>query len=436
MLTYILHEKLVSSTRLLVNSFTKQHISTLMTISIIGAGAAGCFAAIEAARRMPQADICVYESLNRPLAKVAITGGGRCNLTNSFQEVRSLETVYPRGARLMKRLFHTFDHRDTMRWFEAEGVPLTVQDDQCVFPRSQDAQNIVGTLLRLMKRHGVAIKTSSRAESIEPQEGGGYKISFAGGGCVSSDGVIVTTGGSPRESGAAFLNPLQLKTVPPVPSLFSFSLEAHPLKSLMGIVVANVTARLAGTKFKTDGPLLITHWGVSGPAILKLSSHAARHLAECSYRATLALNWLGDMNEAEALDLLKGIKEENPQKQLTSAFPRQLGKRLWLYLLESLRLLAEQKWASVGTKDLRRLAANCTNHLLPIAGRNRHKEEFVTCGGVALSEINPSTLECRRHPRLFFAGEVLDVDAVTGGFNLQAAWTMGYVAASNLSVEE
>ena len=400
-----------------------------MTISIIGAGAAGCFAAIEAARRMPQADICVYESLNRPLAKVAITGGGRCNLTNSFQEVRSLETVYPRGARLMKRLFHTFDHRDTMRWFEAEGVPLVVQDDQCVFPRSQDAQDIVGTLLRLMKRHGIAIKTSSRAESIEPQEGGGYKISFAGGGCVSSDAVIVTTGGSPRADGAAFLNPLQLKTVPPVPSLFSFSLEAHPLKSLMGIVVANVTARLAGTKFKTDGPLLITHWGVSGPAILKLSSHAARHLAECSYRATLALNWLGDMNEAEALDLLKGIKEENPQKQLASAFPRQLGKRLWLYLLESLRLPAEQKWASVGTKDLRRLAAGCTNHLLPIAGRNRHKEEFVTCGGVALSEINPSTLECRRHPRLFFAGEVLDVDAVTGGFNLQAAWSMADAVA-------
>ena len=407
-----------------------------MTISIIGAGAAGCFAAIEAARRMPQADICVYESLNRPLAKVAITDGGRCNLTNSFQEVRSLETVYPRGARLMKRLFHTFDHRDTMRWFEAEGVPLTVQDDQCVFPRSQDAQDIVGTLLRLMQRHGVAIKTSSRAESIEPQEGGGYKISFAGGGCVSSDAVIVTTGGSPRADGAAFLNPLQLKTVPPVPSLFSFSLEAHPLKSLMGIVVANVTARLAGTKFKTDGPLLITHWGVSGPAILKLSSHAARHLAECSYRATLALNWLGDMNEVEALDLLKGIKEENPQKQLASAFPRQLGKRLWLYLLESLRLPAEQKWASVGTKDLRRLAAGCTNHLLPIAGRNRHKEEFVTCGGVALSEINSSTLECRRHPRLFFAGEVLDVDAVTGGFNLQAAGTMGYVAACNLLVDE
>ena len=407
-----------------------------MTISIIGAGAAGCFTAIEAARRMPQADICVYESLNRPLAKVAITGGGRCNLTNSFQEVRSLETVYPRGARLMKRLFHTFDHRDTMRWFEAEGVPLTVQDDQCVFPKSQDAQDIVGTLLRLMKRHGIAIKTSSRAESIEPQEGGGYKISFAGGGCVSSDAVIVTTGGSPRADGAAFLNPLQLKTVPPVPSLFSFSLEAHPLKSLMGIVVANVTARLAGTKFKTDGPLLITHWGVSGPAILKLSSHAARHLAECSYRATLALNWLGDVNEAEALDLLKGIKEENPQKQRTAALPRQLGKRLWLYLLESLRLPAEQKWASVGTKDLRRLAADCTNHLLPIAGRNRHKEEFVTCGGVTLSEINPSTLECRRLPGLFFAGEVLDVDAVTGGFNLQAAWTMGYVAASNLLVDE
>lgn len=407
-----------------------------MTISIIGAGAAGCFAAIEAARRMPQADICVYESLNRSLAKVAITGGGRCNLTNSFQEVRSLETVYPRGARLMKRLFRTFDHRDTMRWFEAEGVPLTVQDDQCVFPRSQDAQDIVGTLLRLMKRHGVAIKTSSRAESIEPQEGGGYKISFAGGGCVSSDAVIVTTGGSPRADGAAFLNPLQLKTVPPVPSLFSFSLEAHPLKSLMGIVVANVTARLAGTKFKTDGPLLITHWGVSGPAILKLSSHAARHLAECSYRATLALNWLGNVNEAEAMELLKAIKEENPQKQLASAFPRQLGKRLWLYLLESLSLPAEQKWASVGTKDLRRLAAGCTNHLLPIAGRNRYKEEFVTCGGVALSEINPSTLECRRHPRLFFAGEVLDVDAVTGGFNLQAAWTMGYVAACNLLVDK
>lgn len=296
-----------------------------MQILIIGAGAAGCFAAIELKRRLPKAGVTVVEAQRRPLAKVAITGGGRCNLTNSFATVKSLEQVYPRGARLMKRLFREFDHLDTLAWFEKEGVRLVTQEDECVFPAAQDARVVIHCLLDLMEQYGVRLLTNYRVTRIIPRENG-YTILPKGAttGALptfEADSVIVATGGSPRVSGMAFLDGLDLSIVPPVPSLFGLSLPDHPLCQLTGTVVENVNLALAGTKIRTSGPLLITHRGISGPAVLKLSSHAARLLAEADYQAEVVVNWAGEEKVAEIAARLLGYVKDYPARQLLKRTP-------------------------------------------------------------------------------------------------------------------
>ena len=387
-----------------------------MKVAIIGAGAAGCFCAVNLRRLLPAVQIDVYESGQRPLQKVAVTGGGRCNLTNTFADVRSLSQVYPRGSQLMKRLLRRFDQRQTMQWFEAEGVRLVVQDDQCVFPQSQDAMQIVSTLLRGMQ--GVRILCRHRVTAL-PE---GY------------DAIVVTTGGSPRQSGLSFLSSLSLDIVPPVPSLFAFTVAdttpLTPLSDLMGTVVASATVGLAGTKLKAEGTLLITHWGLSGPAILRLSSYAARWLAERSYQATLCVNWMAGRDEQNVRQELSQLLADNGSKHISSLRP--LTERHWRYLLQKVGIAPDRRCAEIGSKQLNRLASVLVCDTYQVTGKNPHREEFVTCGGVALTNINPNTLECVRHPGIYFAGEVLDVDAVTGGFNLQAAWTMGRVVAESI----
>ena len=399
-----------------------------MKTAIIGAGAAGCFCANVLKRLSPESQIDVYESGQKPLQKVAITGGGRCNLTNSFAEVRSMNQVYPRGYNLMKRLFKRFDHRATMQWFEDEGVRLVTQDDQCVFPQSQDAMEIVTTLLRGMQ--GVRIYTNQRVREISPCNEHSYRISTDSRSEVY-DNVVVTTGGSPKASGLDFLSELALEMVPPVPSLFTFNIGKEggkdPITALMGVVVKQAEVRLPGTNYKADGPLLITHWGMSGPAILRLSSYAARWLADKGYQTTLSVNWMGNMNEEEVRTLLQQRMNEQPKKQIGTV--HLLTQRLWNHLLNKIELAPERRCAEVGSKQLNKLVATLCNDTYRITGQSRYKEEFVTCGGVSLTNIDPNTLECKQHRGVYFAGEVLDVDAVTGGFNLQAAWTMGYIAA-------
>ena len=402
-----------------------------MKTAIIGAGAAGCFCANVLKRLSPESQIDVYESGQKPLQKVAITGGGRCNLTNSFAEVRSMNQVYPRGYNLMKRLLKRFDHRATMQWFEDEGVRLVTQDDQCVFPQSQDAMEIVTTLLRGMQ--GVRIYTNQRVREISPCNEHSYRISTDSRSEVY-DNVVVTTGGSPKASGLDFLSELALEMVPPVPSLFTFNIgeegDKDPITALMGVVVKQAEVRLPGTNYKADGPLLITHWGMSGPAILRLSSHAARWLADKGYQATLSVNWMGNMNEEEVRTLLQQRMNEQPKKQIGTV--HMLTQRLWNHLLNKIELSPERRCAEVGSKQINKLVATLCNDTYRITGQSRYKEEFVTCGGVSLTNIDPNTLECKQHRGVYFAGEVLDVDAVTGGFNLQAAWTMGYIAAQGI----
>ena len=403
-------------------------------IAVIGAGAAGCFCAAALARRLPDAEVTVLEAGRRPMAKLAITGGGRCNLTNTFEDIDRLEEAYPRGARLMKRVLMRFGPEDTRRWFEAEGVPSVVMDGGCVFPQSQDAMDVVRTLERAMRQAGVQTLCGCKVSGIEDL-GGRFRISFADNSLepLETDKVVVTTGGSPSPSGISFLAPLDLETISPVPSLFTFNIGDQALKANMGAVVENALVGLAGTGFRARGALLLTDWGVSGPAILKLSSYAARHLADNRYLGTLNISWLGTANEEECLGTVRELAAAEPRKYVVSYGPKALSARLWRHVAARAGLREELRWAELGSRGAARLASTLACDAYPVTGRCRFKDEFVTCGGVSLSEINLNTLESKKHPGLYLAGEVLDVDAVTGGFNLQAAWSMAETVAEAIA---
>ncbi len=402
-------------------------------IAIIGGGAAGFFAAIEAKRQQPSADITIYEKNSHMLAKVAITGGGRCNLTNSFRLISDPKQAYPRGHRLMKRLFKRFSHRDAYEWFEREGVPLTTQTDECVFPVSQDAHSVTGCLTGLASRLGIHMKTGACLTDLHAEPSGTFRLSFAGGTTAHADRVAITTGGSPKGEGLAMLAALGHAVEAPVPSLFTFNITDRQLLSLMGTVVEPVIASLPGTSFRAEGPLLITHWGMSGPAALKLSSHAARHLSEHHYQVPVAINWTGQSSRTVAEQEVAAIAASHPGRHLVSVRPFNLPARLWEYLLLRSGHATDSRWGELGRKGANRLIEMLTNDIYTIAGKGRARDEFVTCGGVSLASIDMHTLESKAVKGLFFAGEVLDVDAITGGFNLQAAWTMGYVVGQHIA---
>ncbi len=410
-------------------------------IAIIGGGAAGFFAAIEAQCNFPQADITIFEKNAKVLAKVEITGGGRCNLTNSFHGVTDLKQVYPRGHKLMKRLFKQFDYSHTYDWFENHGVPLVTQPDQCVFPQSQDSHSVIDCLVGTARRLGVKVMCGLRLTGITQQEDGRLLLDFQ-----SSQGkegmghrrqqtfdrVAVTTGGHPRIDNFAYLSYIGHEIMPPVPSLFTFNIKDRAFTELMGTVADPVFVSIPGTKIRTEGPLLVTHWGMSGPAVLKLSSHAARLLHESDYRLAVAVNWVHESNRSVVEEHLHGIIIANPQKQLATIRPYGLSSRLWLYLVKKVGLTPEKKWGEMGKKACNILIETLTNDIYHTEGKGTFKEEFVTCGGVSLGSIDQHTLESKVCPHLFFAGEVLDIDAVTGGFNLQAAWTTGFVVGQHI----
>ena len=386
-----------------------------MRTAIIGGGAAGFFLAINLKEMMPTMEVTIFEKSKKVLAKVEVSGGGRCNCTNSFEAVRDLSQVYPRGHRLMKRLFKTFDYHDAYSWFENHGVRLVTQDDACVFPASQDSHTIINTFLLYAKRLGVEILTERKITSLDELK--------------DYDFIIVTTGGMTKTMLPMVSEPVE----EPVPSLFTFNINDDDLRALMGTVVEEATAYIPGTNFKASGPLLITHWGMSGPAILRLSSYAARELHTHQYQMPLAINW-SSRKDAEVQTELQTIIAQHPQKQLATIRPFNLPTRLWAYLLEkTLGERAQYRWQHLTQKDLNRLTNCLCNDSYQITGRAAFKDEFVTCGGVSLSAVDANTLESKYLPRVFFAGEVLDIDGVTGGFNFQAAWTTAYVVAQAIA---
>lgn len=387
-----------------------------MKTAIIGGGAAGFFLGINLKEMCPEMEVTIFEKSKRVLAKVEISGGGRCNCTNSFAEVRDLSEVYPRGHRLMKRLMKGFSQEDAYEWFERHGVRLTTQDDQCVFPMSQDSHTIINCFLTEARRCGIEIRTETKIDSLDLLSG--------------YDFIAVTTGGSPKAEGLRWLGDMGHELESPVPSLFTFQIADEALHALMGTVVEDVVTMIPGTKLRAQGPLLITHWGMSGPAILKLSSYGARLLADQQYRAPLAVNWT-NRRDTEVMTMLDEIIICSPQKQLKTISPCGLPSRLWTYLAEKcLGERANGRWGSLNKKEMNRLVNLLSGgDSYQIAGRAAFKDEFVTCGGIALSAVNPSTLESRHVPHLFFAGEALDIDGITGGFNFQAAWTTAYTVA-------
>lgn len=399
-----------------------------MDIAIIGGGAAGFMAAIVARRTNPASKVTIFERAQKVLAKVEITGGGRCNVTNNFAAITDMKQAYPRGHKLMKRLMKTFSHEDTYRWFEQHGVPLVTQEDECVFPKAQDSHAIINCLVRQANELGVTICCRHRLVNIHRMEDGRLKLEFENGSHRVFHRTIITTGGSPNGRGLQYLAQLGHEIEPPVPSLFTFNIKDRAFCDLMGTVVEPVVTTIPGTKLRAKGPLLVTHWGVSGPAVLKLSSYAARLLAENDYKVPLAISWTGELTRQEVEENLLKLQTANPRKQVATLHPFGLPSRLWLYILSKLDIDAVKPWAEIGRKTLNRMIETLVNDQYTIAGKGAFREEFVTCGGVSLSSVNSKTLESKVCPNLFFAGEVLDIDAITGGFNLQAAWTTGVVA--------
>jgi len=408
-----------------------------MNIGIIGGGAAGFFAAINAKERHPSARVVIFEKSLTVLSKVRVSGGGRCNLTNGCTDIDELCKAYPRGGRQLKRLFHTFNTTHSMDWFESRGVPLVIQEDNCVFPVSQNSLSIVDCLISEARGLGVEIHTGMVVKSLrivdnefDGKDENKIELTFLADEFAPEifDKVIVTTGGSPRREGLDWLENLGHRIEYPVPSLFTFNMPAEPITELMGVVVENVIVGIQGTKIKANGPLLVTHWGMSGPAILKLSSLGARILNEASYNFRIQINWASEQNNDIVSSALQSMAEEHPHKLLSNIRPFSLPSRLWLYLLEKSDLSPDKKWIEVGKKGINRLTTTLTNDEYTVKGKSAFREEFVTCGGVSLQSVDMGTMQSKVCKNLYFAGEVLDIDAITGGYNLQCAWTTGYVA--------
>lgn len=405
-----------------------------MNIAIIGGGASGFFLAINLKKLSPNVNVTIFEKKSTPLSKVAISGGGRCNLTNSFNDVIDLSTAYPRGDKLLKRAFKVFNHQQTYEWFERQGVSLVTQDDNCVFPRSQSSKEVINCLLELSNQLDISIKLSHGVKSVE-KSGEKYEIFFDESKRSSKifDIVAITTGGSPRVDGLKYLENLPLNFIDPIPSLFTFNIPSDPIKELMGTVIENATVSLQGTKIKASGALLITHWGMSGPAILKLSSYAARLLSDKMYRFNISVNWVNEQNNDAVVSDINRIVERNPQKKVINIRPYDLPSRLWLFLLKKANIPEDRKWDELGRKGVNKIMNILTNDDYLVHGKGVAGEEFVTCGGVSLDSIDFNTMESKSCKNLYLAGEVLNIDAITGGFNLQSAWTTGYIAAVAIS---
>jgi len=397
-----------------------------MNVAIIGGGASGFFAALSVKEHHPNAIVTIYEKSKKLLSKVKISGGGRCNVTNAETDIKELAKAYPRGEKKLKKAFYEFNTSHTMDWFESRGVALVTQEDGCVFPVSQDSQTIIDCFLSESRRLGIDINVSTGVKSILTEEEK-VKLDF-GEWQKSFDKVIVATGGAPLRKGLNWLDNLGLSIEDPVPSLFTFNMPNENITELMGIVVKETLTSIQGTKLKGDGPLLVTHWGMSGPAILKLSAFGARVLSETDYNFNVQVNWVNETNHEAVSQELKMIIANEPNKILANYRPYLLPERLWHYLIDKSGLKQRSKWNEIGKKGVNRLINILTNDVYAVNGKTTFKEEFVTCGGVSLDSINFKTMSSKEHPNLYFAGELTDIDGITGGYNFQSAWTTGYIA--------
>jgi hypothetical protein len=397
---------------------------------IIGGGAAGIFASVICAENSTDLEIIVLEKTRQLLSKVRISGGGRCNVTHAQFDPRKLISNYPRGSKELLGPFHHFQPQDTIAWFHNHGVELKTEEDGRMFPTTDHSATIINCLLSTAKDRGVDIRCEQAVRAIQ-KDGNRFTLHLEEQDRVECDYLILATGSSPN--GHLLASSLGHSIVPPVPSLFTFNVPTSPLNDLAGISVDDVEISLKGSIFKQRGSILITHWGFSGPAALKLSAWAARDLHVCNYRTEISMNWIPSFKKEEALDLLCKIKQEKPKKTFDSENPFQLPMNLWKRLLNLSDIPIGSTLAHLSKKNLSDLAEWLTHSSFSQEGKTTYKQEFVTSGGITLKEIDFKTMESRLVKNLFFAGEILDIDGVTGGFNFQNAWTTAYLASLSIS---
>lgn len=404
---------------------------------VIGGGAAGFFCAVNAARLHPGLSVTIVEKSSKLLSKVSVSGGGRCNVTNSCFENSSLVKKYPRGANFLKKTFNHFGPKQCVEWFAQRGVSLKAEADKRMFPESNNSQTIIDCLLREANSYGVNIMMNREVKRIQKPHNSkvqnSFLLEFSSGETLPSDYIVVACGGYPKASMFSWLVNLGHHIEDPVPSLFTFNMPGNSITELMGVSVENASVKVVGTKLADEGPLLITHWGMSGPAILKLSAWGARELANRQYGFSIIVNWIPNYNEAQLRDEWPTIRQQLSAQKISNRNPFSLPSRLWAYLLAQSLVKEDIRWADLPGKEQNKLIKNLVSQEFIIKGKTTFKEEFVTCGGIKLTEVNANTMESRVVPNLFFVGEILDVDGVTGGFNFQHAWTSGWIAAKAIA---
>ncbi|MBG1239963.1 NAD(P)/FAD-dependent oxidoreductase [Nostoc sp. NZL] len=400
-----------------------------LRIVVIGGGAAGFFGAIACAKANPDAEVTLLEASRQPLAKVLISGGGRCNVTHACFDPEELVQNYPRGAKALRGALTKFGPQDTVSWFAAGGVYLKTEADGRMFPVTNTSETIVECLIKAVAKSGVKLRIGTHVTSVRTAADGGFDILLKSGETIKCDRLLLATGSS--LVGYKIVRELGHKIEPPVPSLFTFNITDPQLRALAGVSVNPAQLRLSGggkSQLQQTGPLLITHWGLSGPAVLKLSAWGARVLHESRYQATLLINWLPDLQQEQVREKVLAVKDEWGKKAIALHRGIDLPHRLWQYIIARAGITTEDRWAEISSKTLNQLVQELTQGQYLISGKGAFKEEFVTCGGVNLKEVNFKTMESRLVPGLYFAGEILDIDGVTGGFNFQSAWTTGYLA--------
>ncbi len=409
-----------------------------LKVVVIGGGAAGFFGAISCAAAHPHTQVTLLEAGRQPLSKVRISGGGRCNVTHACFDPATLVQYYPRGSKALRGAFSRFQPKDTVAWFQSHGVQLKTEADGRMFPVTDSSETIIDCLIGVAEDVGVRLRTGTAVKSIKRQlpplsTQAEFEIELKTGEIVRCDRLLLATGSNPQ--GYAIAKDFGHTVESPVPSLFTFNIPDPRLQDLAGVSANDVRIQLPEappTLKEQTGPLLITHWGVSGPAVLKLSAWGARFLHEQHYKTPLLINWLPQYKQDNLRQMLLAVKSQLPRRQVTTSCPIPIPKRLWMSLVDRVGISAEERWAEVSKKALNQLVQELNQGRYLIKGKGVFKEEFVTCGGINLKEVDFKTMESRIVPGLYFAGEILDIDGVTGGFNFQSAWTTGWLAGQSM----
>jgi len=399
---------------------------------VIGGGAAGFFCAVNAARLNPALEVIILEKSGKLLSKVKVSGGGRCNVTHACYSIAEMIKKYPRGSSFLKKAFHHFFTNDTIAWFEERGVKLKTEADGRMFPVTNSSQTIIDCLMKEANKYAVDIRMNKEVKGIYT-DAGKWSLIMKDDGIMPADFICIASGGYPKLLQYDWLKKAEHTIEEPVPSLFTFNMPGNNITSLMGVTVENAQVKIVGSKLTESGPLLITHWGMSGPAVLKLSAWGARELASANYHFKILVNWIPEFNENSLREQFQKLRFNLATQKIVNRNPFALPNRLWEYLLIQSGINIELRWADLPAKEQNKLIKNLCANEYEVKGKTTFKEEFVTAGGIQLNEIDFNTMQSKKHGGLFFAGEIIDVDGITGGFNFQNAWTTGWIAARAIS---